>query len=151
MLLLGGGAAMVRGASGIAGGLWRPTASRWPYRRCLRYQCAGTGSPTCLAHWRVRQNWPSVILQAQTLANLGLVLGSAAVITPMTLQGKIIRRELPLLLLGTTVLLFMTLDPLLRGESPIIDRSDGLVMLLLFSIFLLSNRDGFSAGRGKIR
>jgi len=41
-----------------------------------------------------------------------------------------------LLLLGTTVLLFMTLDPLLRGESPIIDRSDGLVMLLLFSIFL---------------
>lgn len=75
-------------------------------------------------------------ITGSNLANLGLVLGSAAIITPMSLQGKIIRRELPLLLLGTTVLLSMTLDPLLRGESSFIDRSDGLIMLLLFGIFI---------------
>ena len=44
------------------------------------------------------------------LANMGLVLGSAALISPIALEGKIIRRELPLLLLATAALFTMTLD-----------------------------------------
>ena len=126
---------MVRGASGIAEASGVP-----PLVVGLTVVAFGTSAPELVVNVLGALEGQTELafgnITGSNLANLGLVLGSAAVITPMTLQGKIIRRELPLLLLGTTVLLFMTLDPLLRGESPIIDRSDGLVMLLLFSIFL---------------
>ena len=75
-------------------------------------------------------------ITGSNLANIGLVLGIAALITPIALQGKIIRRELPLLLLATAVLFVMTLDHTLRVSAPMLDRSDALVMLLLFGIFI---------------
>ena len=75
-------------------------------------------------------------ISGSNLANFGLVLGCAAVISPFALQGKIIRRELPLLLLATAVLFTMTLDHTLRTSVAILDRSDAIVMLLLFGIFI---------------
>lgn len=126
---------MVRGASGIAEASGVP-----PLVVGLTVVAFGTSAPELVVNVLSALEGQTELafgnITGSNLANLGLVLGSAAIITPMTLKGEIIRRELPLLLLGTTVLLFMTLDPLLRGENPIIDRSDGLVMLLLFSIFL---------------
>jgi len=134
-LLLAGGAAIVRGASGLAEGYGVP-----PLVVGLTVVAFGTSAPELVVNVLGALEGKSEIafgnITGSNLANLGLVLGSAAIITPMSLQGKIIRRELPLLLLGTTVLLSMTLDPLLRGENSIIDRSDGLIMLLLFGIFI---------------
>ncbi|GJM13240.1 MAG: sodium:calcium antiporter [Pseudohongiella sp.] len=134
-LLLCGGAAMVRGASGIAEGYGVP-----PLVVGLTVVAFGTSAPelvvNVLGAFQGQTELAFGNITGSNLANLGLVLGSAAIITPMSLQGKIIRRELPLLLLGSTVLLFMTLDPILRGELPVIDRSDGLIMLLLFGIFI---------------
>ena len=75
-------------------------------------------------------------IAGSNLANFGLVLGCAAVISPIALEGKIIRRELPLLLLATAVLFTMTLDHILRTSAAILDRSDAIVMLLLFGIFI---------------
>jgi len=135
LFLLGGGAAMVRGASGLAEGYGVP-----PLVIGLTVVAFGTSAPELVVNVLGALQGQTELafgnITGSNLANLGLVLGSAAIITPMSLQGKIIRRELPLLLLGTTVLMFMTLDPLLRGETPFIDRSDGLVMLLLFGIFI---------------
>ncbi|MGY8784011.1 MAG: calcium/sodium antiporter [Pseudomonadales bacterium] len=134
-LLLAGGAAMVCGASGLAEGYGVP-----PLVVGLTVVAFGTSSPELVVNVLGALKGQSELafgnITGSNLANLGLVLGSAAIITPMSLQGKIIRRELPLLLLGTTVLLSMTLDPLLRGERSFIDRSDGLIMLLLFGIFI---------------
>jgi cation:H+ antiporter len=134
-LLLAGGAAMVRGASGLAEDYGVP-----PLVVGLTVVAFGTSSPELVVNVLGALKGQSELafgnITGSNLANLGLVLGSAAIITPMSLQGKIIRRELPLLLLGTTVLLSMTLDPLLRGERSFIDRSDGLIMLLLFGIFI---------------
>ena len=133
-LLLAGGAAMVRGASGLAEDYGVP-----PLVVGLTVVAFGTSSPELVVNVLGALKGQSELafgnITGSNLANLGLVLGSAAIITPMSLQGKIIRRELPLLL-GTTVLLSMTLDPLLRGERSFIDRSDGLIMLLLFGIFI---------------
>lgn len=75
-------------------------------------------------------------ITGSNLANIGLVLGVAALISPIALEGKIIRRELPLLLLATAVLLIMTLDHPLRATTAILDRADAIVMLLLFGIFI---------------
>ncbi|NND67568.1 MAG: hypothetical protein HKN19_08275, partial [Halioglobus sp.] len=57
-------------------------------------------------------------------------------IMPVSIEGTIVRRELPLLLLGTTILLVMMLDQPLLGEAPVLTRPDGLILLLLFSIFV---------------
>ncbi len=133
--MLIGGAAMVRGASGIAEAYGVP-----PLVVGLTVVAFGTSAPELVVNILGALEGQTALafgnIAGSNIANLGLVLGSAAIVTPMALQGKIIRRELPLLLLGTTVLLFMTLDPMLRGETPFIDRSDGLVMLLLFGIFI---------------
>ena len=75
-------------------------------------------------------------ITGSNLANIGLVLGAAAVVTPIALEGKIIRRELPLLLLATVVLFTMTLDQPLRSSASALDRSDAVVMLLLFGVFI---------------
>jgi len=126
---------MVRGASGLAEGYGVP-----PLVVGLTVVAFGTSAPELVVNVLGALEGQTALafgnITGSNLANLGLVLGSAAIITPMSLQGNIIRRELPLLLLGTTVLLSMTLDPLLRGETSFIDRSDGLIMLLLFGIFI---------------
>ena len=126
---------MVRGASGLAEGYGVP-----PLVVGLTVVAFGTSAPELVVNVLGALEGKSEIafgnITGSNLANLGLVLGSAAIITPMSPQGEIIRRELPLFLLGTTVLLSMTLDPLLRGENSFIDRSDGLIMLLLFGIFI---------------
>lgn len=75
-------------------------------------------------------------ITGSNLANIGLVLGGAALISPIALEGKIIRRELPLLLLASAVLFTMTLDHPLRASAAFLDRSDAIVMLLLFGIFI---------------
>lgn len=75
-------------------------------------------------------------ITGSNLANIGLVLGGAALISPIALEGKIIRRELPLLLLASAVLFVMTLDLPLRASTSLLDRSDAIVMLLLFGIFI---------------
>ena len=75
-------------------------------------------------------------VMGSNLANIGLVLATAAIIRPLTIEGQIVRRELPLLLLGTSILLIMTLDRPLAGLAPMLTRSDGLILLLIFSIFV---------------
>ena len=135
ILLLSGGAAMVRGASGLAEGYGVP-----PLVVGLTVVAFGTSAPELVVNVLGALEGQTELafgnISGSNLANIGLVLGAAAIITPMSLQGTIIRRELPLFLLGTTALLIMLLDPLLRGERSVIDRSDGLTMLLLFGIFI---------------
>lgn len=70
------------------------------------------------------------------ISNLGLVLGAAALLTPITVQGQIVRREVPLLLLATTVMTVMALDVTLWGMPAVISRSEAIVLLLLFLIFV---------------
>lgn len=70
------------------------------------------------------------------ISNLGLVLGLAAIIAPISLQSGVVRREVPLLLLATTMMTVMALDGPLEGQAAAIGRGDSLVLLLMFCIFL---------------
>jgi len=74
-------------------------------------------------------------IAGSNLTNIGLVLGLAALIKPVSIQGSIVRREIPLLLLGTSVLIVMMLDTPLRGAPAVLDASDALILLLLFGVF----------------
>jgi cation:H+ antiporter len=126
---------MVRGASGIAEGYGVP-----PLVIGLTVVAFGTSAPELVVNvigaLRGETGLAFGNITGSNLANIGLVLGATALITPIALEGKVIRRELPLLLLATAVLFIMTLDHPLRMLSPVLDRSDGVVMLLLFGIFI---------------
>jgi cation:H+ antiporter len=70
------------------------------------------------------------------IANIGLVLGVAAIVRPIALQGQAVLREVPLLLLVTTILTIMAMDSPIDHLPAMISRSDSLVMLALISIFI---------------
>jgi len=73
------------------------------------------------------------------ISNFGLVLGITALIAPIAIQSQLVRREIPLLILVTTIMTVMALDGLLEGETPMIGRSEGIVLMLLFCIFFYIN------------
>lgn len=64
------------------------------------------------------------------IANIALILGASALLSPVAVKPCIIRRDLPLLLLGTAVAAFQIID---AGG---ITRWDGLVLLAVFAILL---------------
>lgn len=134
-LLLAGGTALVRGASGLA-----EIYGVSPLVVGLTVVAFGTSAPELMVNvlGALRNETALAFgnIAGSNIANLGLVLGMAALFMPLSIQGQIIRRELPLLLLATSVLVVMTADPFFRGLAPVLDRSDGMIMLLLFSIFL---------------
>ncbi len=70
--------------------------------------------------------------------NIGWVLAIAAIIRPLKVDAIIIRREIPFMILATCTLLVMSLDPQLDGPGhpAMLPRTDGLMLLLLFGVFL---------------
>lgn len=70
------------------------------------------------------------------ISNLALVLGAAAVMAPLTMQSRLVRREILLLLLATSAMTVMALDGPIEGTLSVIGRSDAIVLLLLFGVFI---------------
>ena len=71
------------------------------------------------------------------ITNILLILGVAAVIHPIKVRTNTIRKEIPLCLLYSIVLVVLLLDvKLANGSVNQITRSDGIIILLFFSIFL---------------
>lgn len=135
LLLLGGGTGLVKGASAIA-----THYGISPLVIGLTVVAFGTSAPELVVNvvgaFRGETELAFGNVTGSNLANIGLVLATAAIFRPLTIEGQIVRRELPLLLLGTTILLIMALDRPLSGLDPILTRSDGLILLLIFSIFI---------------
>lgn len=71
------------------------------------------------------------------IMNILLILGVAAVIHPIKIKSNTVKKELPLCLLISTALAVLFLDFNLGSGSPNqITRSDGLVLILFFCVFL---------------
>jgi cation:H+ antiporter len=134
-LLLAGGVALVSGASGLASRLGVS-----PLLVGLTVVAFGTSAPELVVNLLGALRGATELafgnVAGSNLANLGLVLGSAAILRPVTIEGQIVRRELPLLLLVTAILAVMVSDRVLQQDEPLLSRSDGLILLLLFSIFI---------------
>lgn len=77
-----------------------------------------------------------------------LILGVAAIIRNITVKQNTVKKELPLHLLISCLLIVLFLDTEINNLAPdMISRSDGIVILLMFSIFLYYI---FSISRNKI-
>jgi cation:H+ antiporter len=71
------------------------------------------------------------------LANIGLIVGLTAVLRPLKVQAIIVRRELPMMLLATAVAFVFALDSALsEGTAASYGRGDGIVLLLLLTVFI---------------
>lgn len=71
------------------------------------------------------------------ILNILLILGIAALIKPIAVKDNTVRKELPLVLLISTLLVVLFLDTVFAGASANqITRSDGIVIILFFSVFL---------------
>lgn len=134
-LLIGGGALLVRGASEIA---TRHNIS--PVIVGLVIVGFGTSSPELVVNIIGAATGASELAfgnaVGSNIANLGLILGITACLVPITIQSSIVRRELPLLLLATTMILVLALDGPIEGGPAVIGRSDSVVLLLVFTIFI---------------
>lgn len=134
-LLIAGGAALVAGASQLARRFGVP-----PMIIGLTVVGFGTSAPELVVNILGAMSGQSELafgnVIGSNISNLGLVLGAAALFQAFEIQGKVIQREIPLLLLITTVMTVMALDGVFEGRSQMIGRSDAIVLLLLFAIFI---------------
>ena len=134
-LLLFGGASLVRGASGIARAFNVPTIIIG-----LTVVAFGTSTPELVVNitgaLRGETDLAFGNAVGSNLANFGLVLGVAALLRPMHLQGRVVRREVPLLLLVTAILMVMAGDRFLSDTTPLLDRGDAIILFLLFTVFV---------------
>ena len=71
------------------------------------------------------------------IANIGLVLGLTALIMPIRVMKSSLNKELPFVILTTLALFFMAFDHFIEGaEVNYLSRSDGIVLLIFFLIFI---------------
>ena len=134
-VLVAGGAVLVRGASEIAAGFGVS-----PMVVGLTIVGFGTSAPELVVNvvgaLRDATGLAFGNVVGSNISNLGLVLGTAAILRPIAIQGDVVRRELPLLLLATTVMTVMALDGWLEGRPAVIGRTDAVVLVLLFCVFV---------------
>jgi len=69
------------------------------------------------------------------IANVALILGVLALIRPLEVESSVVSREIPMMLLATAAVIVLGSDRI-HGAPEAYDRSDGLILLLFFSVFL---------------
>ncbi len=145
-LLIGGGTLLVRGASEIAAGFGIS-----PMVVGLTIVGFGTSSPELVVNvvgalqGETGLAFGNVV--GSNISNLALVLGAAAIMCPIAIQGEVVRRELPLLLLATTMMTVMALDGPLEGMPAVLGRTDAIILMLVFCIFIYITGLDFARSR----
>lgn len=72
-----------------------------------------------------------------SIFNITFIVGLSALVFPMNVQSETVRKEIPFALLAAVSLVVMISDLLLQsGQVNQLSRSEGIVLLLFFSIFL---------------
>jgi len=137
-LLIAGGDFLVRGASSLAGVLGIS-----PLIIGLTIVAFGTSAPelavNVAAALRGSMDLSFGNIIGSNIANIGLILGIAALMRPLKVRSTVIVREIPMMILATSAALVMGCDLVLRSEGNTFDRSDSLVFLLYFCVFIFYN------------
>jgi cation:H+ antiporter len=135
LLLLGGGESLVRGAGTIARGLGVP-----PVAVGLTVVAFGTSAPEFVVAVTGAATGSGGIafgnVVGANIINIAFILGLTAVIHPLIVHPTIITRELPMLLLAMCAAIVLSMDQLLDGNMNMLQRGDGLILCLLFAVFL---------------
>lgn len=135
VLLMIGGESVVRGATGLARALGVS-----PLVIGLTVVAFGTSAPemavNVIAAWEGRGEISFGNIIGSNMANIGLVVGCIALVRPINITGVVISREIPMMLLATAAVIVMAFDTRLGAAPDHYGRGDGLLLLMLFMVFL---------------
>jgi cation:H+ antiporter len=99
----------------------------------------GTSLPelvvSLLAAWKGSPDIAISNVVGSNIANVGLILGFGALLTPLVMQRRVVRWDLPFGVLAIGLLLVLTTV----GQGGEVTRFDGLVLLGAFAIYLLGS------------
>ena len=134
-LLIAGGESMVRGAAGLARQLGVSSLVVG-----LTVVAFGTSAPELAVNVTAALGGSGAVafgnVIGSNLANVGLILAIGALGRRLVIESIVITREIPMMLLASTVALIMGFDALRLETESRYDRSEGLLLLLFFVIFL---------------
>lgn len=138
VLLVKGADVFVDGSSGIAKFLKIPSIVIG-----LTIVAFGTSAPEAAVSIIAGVNGSNDIAVGNVIGsnmfNLLGVLGISALISPVRVDGQIVKKEFPFMLAATAVFALAAFDTSLgSGESNIISRSEAFILLILMGIFLYS-------------
>ncbi len=137
-LLIAGGDLLVRGASSLAGILGIS-----PLIIGLTIVAFGTSSPELAVNVAAALKGSTDLsfgnIIGSNIANIGLILGIAALLKPIKVHSAVIVREIPMMLLATGAALVMGFDHVLRAGPGVFDRSEAILLLLFFCVFMFYN------------
>ena len=104
----------------------------------------GTSAPeffvTMIANWRNQADLAVGNIIGSNIANIGLILGLAAMIHPFSIPRRVVRVELPFLILSVILIG-------IAAWNGILSRSAGLILILSFCLylyFLMDKRGSYS-------
>ena len=143
LLLILGFALLVKGADWLVAGA-SSTASNFKVSKMLiglTIVAFGTGAPEFAVSISSLINGNTDMLLGNVIGsnvmNILLLVGIAALIHTVRVKKDTVSKELPMLLLISTVLIVLFLDVnLIQADSNSFSRGDGLVCLLFFGVFL---------------
>lgn len=134
-LLVGGGEAIVRGASSLA-----RSVGISPLTVGLTVVAFGTSAPELAVNAAAALRGSTALsfgnIFGSNMANVGLVLGSTAVLRPLAIRRTVVMRTIPVMLLTTAIATALALDPPLDGSPGLVSRVDGFVLLAILALFL---------------
>lgn len=146
-MLVGGGRTFVDGASRLAEAIGVSELAIG-----LTVVAFGTSAPELAVNMLAAARGDGAIafgnIIGSNMANIALVLGISAMVRPLRMESMIVSREIPMMLLATMATVILGLDRF-RGQLQSYDRSDGLMLLLLFSVFLYYSVSEVLLGRSR--
>lgn len=136
VLLVGGADLMVRGVSALARAAGVP-----PLVVGLTVVAFGTSLPEVVinslsaVHGETSLAFGNIV--GSCAINIGFVLAVTALIRPLNVEASIILREIPMMLLAVAAMLVLSIDVYINhAPENVLVRGDGLILLLLFGVFL---------------
>ncbi len=140
LLLLAGAEALVRGASALA-----LRIGITPLVVGLTVVAIGTSSPELVVSVQAALAGEGGValgnVVGSNIANLGLIVGVAAVLTPMTVDRKLVRHDVPIMLLAMGAMVVFLLD----GE---LARWEGALLLCAAVVYTV---DGIRTSRREVK
>ncbi|UCG28582.1 MAG: sodium:calcium antiporter, partial [Bacteroidales bacterium] len=117
-LLLGGGDLLVRGTSALA-----KSFGVHPLVIGLTVVAFGTSAPELSVNLLATFKGNTEISFGNVIgSNIGLIIGVSALIRPLVIEGIIITREIPMMILASLIALVAGMDFFLRDSANVFDR-----------------------------
>lgn len=145
--LVAGGTLVIKGASGLATAWGVP-----PLFIGLTIVAFGTSVPELAVNITASIRGQTGLcfgnVMGSNIANIGLILGMTALVSPITVGRSVLVREIPMTLLACAVLLALAMDGPLSGAEDGLARGDAIVLLLLFAVFVYYTTRDVLKGKG---